>query len=209
VNGFARLLSYLFHPLLMPTYLFLILAEAYPAGLDPIQSSSHFLFIVLIFIVTFFLPVLNLAFMKLFGSIRSFQMETRNERILPFSLIAVIYIFITYLFYYKSRISIGDNFLKIMIIIDLLAIVATLFTVFYKISIHSLTAWGIVAILILLNKTSEVNSLFYPAIGAILATGFIMSARVYLQAHTLKEVMWGGIAGLATGIIGMIALFTP
>jgi hypothetical protein len=208
VKGLARLLSYIFHPLLMPTYLFLVLSAAYPPALDPIQPSSHLLFITLIFIVTFLLPILNLGIMKLFGSLRSFQMETRNERVLPFTLITTIYIFITFLFYYKSRISVNDNFLRIMIIIDMLAIVATLLTVFFKVSVHSLTAWGIVAILLLLNKTSEINTLFYPSVLAVLITGFIMSSRIYLQAHTLKEVLWGGIAGLGTAIIGMIVLFT-
>jgi membrane-associated phospholipid phosphatase len=192
----------------MPTYLFLLLSQAFPPALDPIQPSSHLLFIGLIFIVTFLLPVLNLGIMKALGSIRSFQMETREERLLPFTMIALLYIAITFLFYYKTRVSVSDNFLKLMIVIDLLAVVASIITYFYKVSVHSLCAWGIVAIIILLNKASELNSLFYPAIIAIVLTGFIMSARVYLKAHSLREVLWGGIVGLATGIVGMIVLFT-
>jgi len=192
----------------MPTYLFLVLSGAYPAALDPVQPSSHLLFVGLIFIVTFLLPVLNLAIMKLFGTIRSFHMETGKERIVPFIVVSAIYILVTWLFYYKSRIGLDDNFLRIMIIIDLLAVAATVITIFLKVSVHSLTAWGIVAIMISLNKVSEMNTLFYPAIGAVVLTGFIMSARIYLGAHTLREVMWGGIAGLATAILGMIVFFT-
>lgn len=208
MNGVARLVSYIFHPLLMPTYLFILLALHYPLALDPVQPSSHLLFIGLIFIVTFFLPVLNLAMMKLIGSLRSYQMEDRRERLLPFTLITFIYVFVTFLFYYKSRISIDDNFLRIMIIIDCLAIVATLITFFFRVSIHSLTAWGIVGILILLNKISGLNVLFYPVIAAILVTGLVMSARIQLHAHSLREVLWGGVAGLACAITGMLALFT-
>lgn len=204
----ARLASYIFHPLLMPTYLFLLLSQVFPAALEPIQSSSHLLFILLIFIVTFLLPVLNLGIMKALGSIRSFQMETREERILPFTAVSLVYIAITVIFYFKTRISLGDNFLKLMVVIDLLAVMATIITFFFKVSVHSLTAWGIIAILIILNKLSEEGSLFYPALISILLTGFIMSARIYLQAHSLKEVMWGGIAGLATAIAGMTIMFT-
>lgn len=192
----------------MPTYLFLLLSQVFPAALEPIQSSSHLLFILLIFIVTFLLPVLNLGIMKALGSIRSFQMETREERILPFTAVSLVYIAITVIFYFKTRISLGDNFLKLMVVIDLLAVMATIITFFFKVSVHSLTAWGIIAILIILNKLSEEGSLFYPALISILLTGFIMSARIYLQAHSLKEVMWGGIAGLATAIGGMMIMFT-
>jgi hypothetical protein len=204
----ARLASYIFHPLLMPTYLFLLLSRVFPVALDPIQQSSHTLFISLIFIVTFLLPVLNLGIMKAFGSIRSFHLEERKERILPFVSIALVYVAVTLVFFYKTRISLGDNFMRLMVVMDALAIVACVITLFYKISVHSLSAWGMVAVLILLNKASEANSLFYPAIIAIVLTGFIMSARVSVEAHNLREVLWGGIAGLATGIVSMFILFS-
>lgn len=97
--------------------------------------------------------------------------------------------------------------MKLMVIIDLLVIVATALTYFLKISIHSLTAWGIVGVLIMLNKSSEVNALFLPVIAAVLLTGFIMSARVQLRVHSLREVMLGAVAGIATSILGMITLF--
>ena len=207
MKAVARLLSFMFHPLLMPTYLFLVLSRTFPAALEPLPRSSHPLFLSLIFIVTFMLPVLLLGIMKVFGSLRSFHMETRGERIVPFTLITLIYFFITYLFYYRSGIGTEENFLRIMIVIDLLAIAATVFTVFFKISVHSLTAWGVVGIMILLNKMSELNTLFYPALAGVMLTGFIMSSRIYLQAHNLKEVMWGGIVGLGTAIAGMTVLF--
>jgi hypothetical protein len=204
----ARLASYIFHPLLMPTYLFFLLSVVFPVALEPVQRSSHFTFIVLIFIVTFLLPVLSLGILKTFGAIRSFELESRGERIVPFVSVTVLYLTVTIMFFYKTRIGFNDNVMKLMLIMDLLALMATLSTLFYKVSIHSLTAWGMVAILILMNKASEANTLFYPAIGAIALTGFIMSARVATGAHSLREVLWGGIAGLSTGIAGMVILFT-
>jgi hypothetical protein len=153
------------------------------------------------------LPVLSLAMLKTLGVVRSFRLETREERLIPFTITTALYVAITFLFYYQSRMGLNDNFLKIMIIMGGLAFVATILTLSFKVSIHSLTAWGIVGVIILLNKASEINSLFYPAIIAVLLTGVIMSARLQLQAHTLKEVMWGSIAGLATSIVGMFILF--
>jgi cation transport ATPase len=207
VNTLARFISVIFHPLLIPTYLFLLFAFAFPAGLDPIPPDSQNVFIILIFIVTFALPALNVAILKTFGSIRSYQMTTRQERVFPFILIAVIYVAITWLFYWKSRIGLNDNFMRIMIIMDLLVILATLITFFYKISIHSMAVWGVVGILIPLNKMTEVNALFFPALAVVVLAGFVMSSRLVLQVHSLKEVMWGAIAGLAGSVAGMMLLF--
>jgi hypothetical protein len=207
VNTLARFISYAFHPLLIPTYLFILLSRTFPAALDPIQSGSHQLFIILVAIVTFVLPVINLFFLKMVRSIRSFQLVEREERVVPFTFITILYVCVTYLFYWKSRIGLNDNFMKIMIIIDLLAIVATICTFFFKISIHSVVIWGVIGILIPLNKLTELDALFYPTIGVVLLAGIIMSARLQLNVHTPREVMIGSVAGLATGIGGMFLLF--
>jgi hypothetical protein len=203
----ARVVSFVFHPLLIPTYLFLLFAIAFPVGLEPIPAGAQRTFLILIFIVTFVLPVLNISVLKTLGTITSFQMAERKDRILPFIMISAIYLAITFLFYWKSRIGLNDNFMKILLIIDLMVVLATLITFFYKISIHTMAVWGIIGILIPLNKITEVSTLFYPAIAMVIIAGFIMSSRLVLQSHTLKEVMWGAITGLAASVVGMMIFF--
>jgi len=38
--------------------------------------------------------------------------------------------------------------------------------------------------------------------------GVIMSARLEVGAHTPREVMWGAVLGLASGLCGMLLLFS-
>jgi membrane-associated phospholipid phosphatase len=185
----------------------MLLSWTLPIAMEPIPPSSQMLFVFLVFIVTFLLPILNLGILKTFGWIQSLEMPDRKERLIPFVLISAIYVVITYFFYWRTRIGFNDNFLKLMIIIDLLVIVATALTFFTKISVHSLTAWGVIGILIPLNKITEVPTLFYPTLVVIVLAGFIMASRLYLQVHSLKEVLWGGIVGLATSIAGMLIFF--
>src|SRR5687767_7061635 len=109
VNKLARFISIVFHPLLIPTYSFTLLSWLYPIGLEPIPPASHTVFLILIFIVTFALPILNISILKAFGFVRSYQMPTRTERVIPFMLVSIIYVAITYLFYWKSRIGMNDN----------------------------------------------------------------------------------------------------
>jgi hypothetical protein len=207
VNFLARLVSVLFHPLLMATYLFIILALTLPSALAPIQPSSHVTFILLIFIVTFLLPLFNIAIFKFFGTIDSITMVNRRERILPFAFILMIYVAITYLLYSRTQISLDDNFLKLMMVVDLLVVAALLATIFFKVSVHSIGIWGLIGITIPLTKISEVNALFYVTVGLILMAGIIMSSRLQLGVHTSREVMWGGVIGLATSVTGMLFLF--
>jgi hypothetical protein len=131
----------------------------------------------------------------------------RKQRIIPFLFISVIYVSITYVFYSKYRFGLNDNLLKLMLIMDLLVLVATLTTFFFKVSVHSIGIWGLVGITLLLTKISEVNTLFYVTIGLILLAGVIMASRLQLDVHTPREVMWGSVLGLATSLAGMFLLF--
>ena len=121
----SRIISYVFHPLLLTTYLFSLFSIALPAGLDPLQDDGHWSFVLLIFCVTFLLPALNIGIFKTFGSIKSLAMEERQERIIPFSFITILYCVVTYLFYSRTRVGLNDNLLKFLIIIS----IASWFTV--------------------------------------------------------------------------------
>jgi len=203
----ARIVSVLFHPLLLATYLFALFSAVLPAGLDPLKDDGHWNFVFLIFCVTFLLPALNIGIFKTFGSIRSMAMEQRQERIVPFLFIAILYVVVTYLFYSRTRIGLNDNLLKFLIIIDILVLLATVVTVFYKISVHSMAIWGFIGILFPLNKVSEDGALLYPTIVAIVLAGLIMAARLQLDAHTPREVMIGGMLGFASTFAAMVIMF--
>jgi membrane-associated phospholipid phosphatase len=203
----ARIISILFHPLLLATYLFGLLIFIFPVALDPLKEEGQLNFLFLIFCVTFLFPALNVGIFKTFGSIRTFAMKDRHERIIPFSFITILYIVITYLFYSRTRIGVEDNLLKFLIIVDALALVGTVATYFYKVSMHSLAMCGLIGILLPLNKISEQNALFYPTLAAIVVAGIVMSARLQLNVHTPREVMVGGVLGFTTSFLLMFFMF--
>jgi hypothetical protein len=207
VNLLARLISYLFHPLLLATYMFGLFALSLPAGLDPLKEDGHLNFVFLIFCVTFLLPAINIGIFKSFGSIKSLAMEERQERIIPFAFIAILYSVVTYLFYSRTRVSLNDNLLKFLIIIDALVIVATLVTLFYKVSVHSMSIWGLIGIILPLNKVSEDGALFFPTLALILIAGVVMTARLQLNAHTPREVLVGGLLGFSISFAATVVLF--
>jgi cation transport ATPase len=207
VTILARIISIIFHPLLLATYLFGMLSMVLPAALDPLKEDGHLNFIFLIFCVTFLFPALNVGIFKTFGSVKTLAMKDRHERIVPFSFITILYVVVTYLFYTRTRIGFNDNLLKFLIIMDALVLVGTLVTYFYKVSVHSLGICGLVGILLPLNNISEDGGLFYPTLAAIVVAGVVMSARLQLNAHTPREVMVGGVLGFMTGFGLMFFMF--
>ncbi len=191
----------------MATYLVLILFGFFPIAVFPLSVNSFRGFALLIFISTFVFPVLNILFFKLFGSIQSLSMPTREERVIPFVFIAILYGVITYLFYSKFRVGFTDSIFKLLVIINLLVIASALITFFYKVSVHSLGIWGLVGILIPFNRMTENAELLYPTLALIVIAGLVMSARLQLQAHRPREILVGAVAGFSTSFIATIYLY--
>jgi membrane-associated phospholipid phosphatase len=158
-----------------------------------------------VFCFTFILPVVNIIMFRYFGTISSYAMRTRHERLVPFVAIAIIYLVMIFLFYNKLPLS--ANFNKLMAIVTALVVVSTVITFFYKISVHSLAASGMIGILLPLNKAIENNVLLWPTAMALVIAGLIMSARLYLNAHTFNEVLTGALTGFSIGFAGMLIFF--
>ena len=119
-------------------------------------------------------------------------------------MISVFYVVVSGMFFYK--VSVNVNFNKIMMIATILTLVATAVTFFFKISVHSLAVGGALGVLLPLNKAADGKLMMATAMMFVLA-GLVMSARLYLQAHTQREVMYGAGAGFVVGFSGMIILF--
>jgi hypothetical protein len=199
----AQIVSLIFHPLLLTTYLVMAIGWWMPALL--LVRVEHLMtFTGLIFGITFILPALNLYLFRQYGMISSWKMESRKERVLPFVFISIVYVLITCLFIYKVHLSV--NFTKLLLIVTSLVVAATAATFFFKISVHSLAWWGMVGIILPLNRATG-GELVWQTAGLIVIAGVVMSARLKLNAHTLGEVMTGALLGFGVSFLGMRILF--
>lgn len=200
----AQFISVVFHPLLLTSYLTLLLCIFFPPMLmvspDKIWIMAGF-----VCAITFVLPALNLVIFRYFGNIASLALSERKERVMPFFFIAIMYTMVTVLFYYKLPVS--SNLVRLLMIISALVIIAAIATLFYKVSIHSMAMWGGVGILLPLNKMVITGELLYPTVGVIVITGLVMSSRLVLNAHVPREILIGSILGFVVGMGGMFILF--
>lgn len=201
MRGVAKIISIVFHPLLMTTYLFLLLSFYVTPILQPIRPSAGFLG--LIFLMTFVLPALNFLFFKVTGTVENLAMPERKQRIIPFLFISILYCVVTFLFYWKVKVP---SVTSMLMIISAMVVISAVITLFYKVSIHSAAVWGIIGILLPLNKISN-GTLLVPTVVLVVIAGLVMSSRLLLNAHTPREVLAGSLLGFGIGFAGIVVLF--
>lgn len=185
-----QIISYLFHPLLMPTFAFILLFTFLPHVIRPLGLVT----LPFLFVTTCVIPIISISMLKFSGSITNFRLEKREERILPFSFVTIFYGITTYMFVFQVKVN--QAIALMLISTTLLVLILTIITLWFKISIHTAGVSGVVGILIAFGIKYPGASILYPLIGMIFVAGLTMSARLHLNIHTPKEIFAGVIAGL-------------
>jgi len=186
----AQIISWFFHPLLMPTIgIFILLFTGSYVSAIPLQAKK--MLIILTAIGTFLLPVLMIPLFLLQGKISSPQLTQRRERIFPLGLTAVFYVLTFVLF---LRIPVFRLIHSFMLGTLLSVIAGFLFSFKWKISTHMIGLGGVVALILILSVQFD-SYLLVPLIGVLLATGLAGSSRLYLGAHSEAQIYSGFIVG--------------
>lgn len=194
MNEFERrasnIISYLFHPLLMPLVGFLIISYSgkYLVNLD--YRLQRFISMVF-FGLTFMLPVTFIPLYYFTRLIRSLKMPDKRDRIIPLYITLIFYL-IAYLLIQKTTVSwIYQNFILAACITLFLVLVISFF---WKISAHLAGLGGIVALVICLSIVLKTDLLLFLII-SIMMTGFTAYARLRINAHDHLQVYSGFLLG--------------
>ena len=197
----SKILSYLFHPLLMTTWFTLLLLYTNPFSFAGLSSG---IVIAVIFINTFMFPAISILLMRKLGFIEDLEMPDHKQRIIP--LVASI---IFYVWAYLATRKINFPYLMGVFMMGVLVSLFASFVinVFYKVSLHMVGVSGALTAIMLLVFVSP-SDLSYYFLAMILLTGAVASARLYLGAHTIKEVYVGFLVGMFGQVFGLF-LFHP
>ncbi len=197
---FARIISYLFHPLLMPTYGFALLffTKNYISTFTPWYLQIRILLVSFVF--TFLLPAINALILLKMGRIKSLEMESNEERAIPYTGAALYYFSLYYLFYNADF----PNVFKILVLGASICILLTLLINFkWKISAHTIgiggIAGGIFGIVLRLHL-----DLHFILMLVIFIAGLVGYARLKLNAHTPAQVYMGFLLGFLVELLLMV-----
>lgn len=207
---FFHFLSYLSHPFLMPALGLYLMFElpTDPVGMRKLDALYHFpleikkplMFVMAI--LTFAAPAVSLMIMYWNRIITSLKLENQKERMYPFILVSFYYI----LAYIYVRIQIPVTAMHPAMLGFLFGILAVFLIAFVlnfyiKVSLHAMGIFGVCGMLLGYSQTqlppkgvSGVAN-FEAIIILLVLAGMVAAGRVFLKAHSLKEVLLGMALG--------------
>ena len=216
----AQVVSFIFHPLLIVTYMLvlLLLVNPYLFGVSSIGDSASKLLILQIFLSTFFIPGVAVSMLRFTGMISSFEMKDKQERIGPYIITGVFYLWMFRNF--LDNPSIPTAFTSFLLGATIGLFFAFFINIFSKISAHAVGVGGLLGMVVITmllfsydtftimmaRGTLEV-SMSTVLLMAILIAGLVGTARLALQAHDPMDLYGGYLVGFASQFLALRFLF--
>jgi hypothetical protein len=199
-NKLAIALSVVFHPLIITTYLFALLFLLSPdlVGVSAFELPALGSLLLLLFLNTFIAPTLIIYYFQKMGVISSMHVDDLAERKIPYLACVIIYALATYLFGWQLQ-PIGELAPQISIILGSVTVSLILvmgISLFWKISAHGTGIGGTIGMLSGLMMRFDEAILLMPLIITILLGGWLLSARLQLNAHTPPQILGGFVCGI-------------
>ncbi len=200
VKYIAHLLSYVFHPLFIPTYFFLYLMQVLPFEFVGITDWQLKMRLFSVAWLTAFFPAFAVFLLWRLKLSDSIFLRTQKERIIPY----VITMFFYWWMYYLSRNFTDQPIALKFFYLGIFVASAIGMTVnnFMKVSLHAMGIAGISTSIILVSIFYPItNAIWVPL--AIVLTALVVSARLVVSDHSKKEL----VVGLFIGVFTQLAAY--
>ncbi|MFT5581193.1 MAG: membrane-associated phospholipid phosphatase [Psychromonas sp.] len=211
---FAQIISWVFVPLFMPIYALLILMYI-PSREDYLinDDSLYFLpdqvkiaLLIVFFIFSIVAPGLTLLLLKSRNIISNIEIDNKKERLIPL-LITAGFCLILFLFFIVKSGSVLPKYIYALPMAGFITISLFAWINFYtKISLHGCGA-GILTGVIFAYCANSIEFHYSLLLIAIFIGGLVMSSRVFLNKHTLNQVLYGYLGSAV--IVYFICFFYP
>ncbi len=207
----AQIISIIAHPLLMLTYmlLLLLLVNPYLFGVNSIGDLESKKLILSVFFTSFLLPAIAIFLMRKLDLISSIEMRDKKDRIGPFIVTVIFYMWV-----FQNVLKNNDMptaFLIAVLGTTIGLCLSFFINLFFKISLHATGIGGYIGMVLIIMWLYSYGTfdMWLPFVGScsvsinlvliasLFIAGLIGTARLGLGAHTSKELY----AGFALGII--------
>ncbi len=207
MNFFTKILSFLGNPLLVLTYILLLMlaVNPYAFGVKSIGDQRGVVLLLSVFTTSFLIPALGVALMKPLGLIKSLEMRDKQERVGPYIICGVFYLWLFKNFMEGTVPLLYAKFALGATIGLFFAFFANIFT---KISAHATGMGGLVGMVLVLafewpgmalSLGAAQLSLNVVLALAVLLAGLVGVARLKMEAHSPVN-LWQGYASGAAGV---------
>lgn len=191
----ANVISYVFHPILMPLVMTFVLHKLTPAGFSGVTDKTFYLWTVSVGMTTLFFPLFSIGLMKPLGFLKSLKMPTAQDRIIPLMISMIFYFWISHVFNSMQGANV-PLILKVLFLGNFWGIILIfLVNIFTKISMHTAAAGGVIGNILVLMILSPVD-MEIPLFVSLLIAGVIGTARLITGSHQRGDVWLGYIIGI-------------
>lgn len=191
----SKLLSYVIHPLLVPTFgtIFYFMVTPKYSPMELILGN-----LVPIFILTALIPLGSLLILNQFGMTRSRLLLTPEERIYPLLIfLALLLLILLRVIPNNFTVELYYFFMGIALSVTCCLLLALMGKV---VSIHMVGIGTLLMFIVVLSFHFEKNIIAAISL-CTLCTGLLASARLYLNRHGRAAVLTGWLIGLVSQLI--------
>lgn len=200
---FSRIASFVFHPLFMASLAAFIIYKLWREEFSDksLPSFQHWFDNVLLF--TILLPFASILIFRISGLVLNARMHQPRDRILPLLATMVFYFSIYILFSLSHRIP----SLVCSLLLGSFSAIVIIFIVnlFYKVSVHTSAAAILISISVILLPNEKIAIFLFSMMWLVAITVGIV--RWLLGAHTIGQILFGYVIGIATQFIAWFIFY--
>lgn len=193
-------LSWVLHPFVLPLYLIAVLLTLTVFAHYPSGVKFYLLWVVVLYAML--IPALALGVLRSLGRISDYRIDDRRERLLPLLIGAVCYVLCAVT---VAKIPSAVFLRKFMLAAACCEAMCLVVSLRWKISLH-LTGMGAAVALLVVMNVAGVGNMMLPLMIAILLSGALASARLYLGCHNGLQILAGFCGGFAVATLGVLFL---
>ena len=194
----AHLISYIFHPLFITSYVSAYLIYIHPYVFAGFDTSVKLFRLVTVVLSTVIIPGMAVFLMWRLKLIQSMYLSTSKERIIPYAA-AIIFYFWPWMVFNRLPGSpeIFVNFLQG----SFFGVCgAWIININSKVSMHTTAMGGMLTFFLIFSFTDENASGLYLSL-AVLVAGLVATARLIVSDHTKFQIIQGFVVGMLAQLI--------
>lgn len=195
---FARLLSYILHPLLLPTLSIPVILHLPTVLTASLPSKALIWLLITVFLFTCIIPAAATLVLFYKKKIESPELRESGERTLPLMISGISYMT---LYYLTRNTSIPAIYLYAIYGSIMVLVAGMIISIFWKISLHML-GWGAATGALIAISIRLMIGIPLTIACVMVLSGLAGFARLKLNAHSEAQVY----AGYATGVGIMLAM---
>jgi len=195
---FAKVISFIFHPLFIPVYIIFFLLKIHGyllAGFNDWEKLKVFL---QMFVNCTFLPLLSVLLLKGLKFIDSIYLRTQRDRIIPYVISMIFYFWNWYAFKNNAEIK---EIVDLSLAVFISSIIGFLANINLKVSMHAIAVGVMLTFMAILTLQDSSNLILYFCL-TVFITGAVCTSRFIASDHSAKEVYTGLFIGIISQLLG-------